>query len=312
LIPTSSRRAPANLPVVVIFDDGVDFNHPDLDGAAWVNPGEIAGDGIDNDSSGIADDIHGANVNLMNGDPASGTASDHGTSVAGIVAAEDDGVGMTGVGAGSARLMAIGGHYDGPDDKGLRNFERAVDYVVRMKREHGVNIRVMNTSFGDEFYTTDEVARMHAAIMKLAEADVLLVAAAGNDSVDIDNMPRLPAVDDSPNMLTVAALDFAQEALGLFSAWGPKTVELCAPGSSLMSTTAGGGYHWYSGTSFAAPEVAGAAARMFAVNPALTAVEARQILMDTATRDPDLAGLVSTGGKLNVEAAVDRARQLRR
>jgi subtilisin family serine protease len=301
------RRFPTAPPVVVVLDGGVDYLHPDLDGSMWTNPGEVAGDGVDNDENGVTDDIHGFNVSLGLGDPLLGGSQSHGTHVAGLIAAEDDGVGMTGVAAGKAQLLSIGGFFDG-GDWSVGRFERAVDYVVDMKKR-GENIRVLNASFGDELTEPQDYARLHQAIQKLAAADILLVAAAGNDELNIDEVPRLPATDTSPNVLTVAALDFRQGAIGLFSAYGPRTVELAAPGSSIYSTEPGGGYRWGTGTSMAAPAVAGAAALLFAVNPELTAVEARALLLASVDVLPELAPYVSTSGKLNVAAAVALANE---
>lgn len=294
------RSVPADdAPVVVVYDGGVDFRHPDLDGSMWTNPNETAGDGIDNDGNGIIDDIHGANIVRMDGDPSRGEELAHGTHVAGIIGAEDDGVGMTGNAAGKAKIMAIAGSFTPRTE--LAAFEKAVDYVVKMKLEHGVNIRVLNGSFGDRYTDKAVQDRFTAAVQKLADADILFVVAAGNDGADADRVPFFPGNVELPNVVTVASMDSRNDRLAGFSNYGDEKVELAAKGSNVLSTVPGGGYQRMSGTSMAAPEVAGAAARVFAKHPHLNAEQVRQMLIDAVEKDSDLTGRVSSGGKLNLE-----------
>jgi subtilisin family serine protease len=296
---------PAAPPVFVVMDGAVQVDHPDLDSAMWVNPNEIAGDGIDNDSNGVVDDLHGFNVARGDANLTVGAARDHGTHIAGIVAAEDNGQGNTGIAAGKAKIMSVGGIYDRNDL--LVNFERAVDYVVRMKLEHGVNIRVVNASFGRTERPQD-VARWQAAIQRLADADILLVAATANgNGSNMNNVRDMPANVDLPNVITVASMDRTNERLASFSSHGDRVVELAAVGDNVLSTIPGGGWGRKSGTSMATPTVGAAATLLFSINPNLTAVQARDILLRTVAVDPDLAGKVSTGGKLDIDAAVAAA-----
>ncbi|HZI09257.1 MAG TPA: S8 family serine peptidase [Myxococcus sp.] len=300
---------PSGDPVIAVFDGGVDFRHSDLDGAMWTNDGEVAGDGKDNDNNGVADDVHGFNVGFNSGDVLRGEGTDHGTHVAGIIAAEDNGQGNTGVAAGKAKIMSVGGLYDGADL--LTNFERGVDYVVKMKTEKGVNVRAVNASFGDEYRDAASQARWKAAVQKLADADILLVAATANgNGSNLNGVADMPANLDLPNVLTVASMDKRNDKLASFSSYGDKVVELAAVGEDVLSTVPGGGWEQMSGTSMATPRVAGAAALMFAANPNLTAAQARDLLVKTVEKDADLNGKVSTGGKLDLNAAVAAARAL--
>jgi subtilisin-like proprotein convertase family protein len=298
---------PQGDPVVVVLDGGVDYRHTDLDGAMWKNAGEVAGDGIDNDGNGIVDDVHGFNVGRMNGDPAQGSAMDHGTHVAGIIAAEDNGVGNTGFAAGKAKIMSIGGVYDGADL--LTNFERSVDYMVMMKKEKGVNIRVVNASFGGPYPNAADQARWNAAVQKLNDADILLAAATDNgNGSNMNNKPDMPANVDLPNVVTVAAMDQRNDKLASFSSHGDKVVELAAVGENVLSTVPGNRHRTMSGTSMATPTVAAAAALAFSINPNLTASQVRDILMQTVDKDSDLTGKVSTGGKLNIAKVIEAAK----
>ncbi len=307
--PREPKPTPSGVPVIAVFDGGVDFRHSDLDGAMWTNPGEVAGDGKDNDGNGIADDMHGFNVGFMSGDVMRGEGTDHGTHVAGIIAAEDNGQGNTGVAAGKAQVLSVGGIYDGADL--LTNFERAVDYVVRLKTERGVNLRAVNASFGDAYPDKASQARWKAAVQKLADADILLVAATANgNGSNMNRVPDFPANLDLPNVLTVASMDRDNDKLARFSSHGDKVVELAAVGEDVLSTVPGGRWEEMSGTSMATPRVAGTAALMFAENPKLTAAQVRDLLVKTVEKDPDLRRKVSTGGKLDMAAAIAAARAL--
>ncbi|MDY7225894.1 S8 family peptidase [Hyalangium rubrum] len=300
------KPKPSGAPVIAVFDGGVDAKHSDLDGAMWTNPGEVEGDGIDNDNNGIKDDIHGFNVGFNSGDPMKGAGADHGTHVAGIIAAEDNGEGNTGVAAGKAQILSVGGLYDGKDL--LTNFERAVDYVVDMKSK-GANIRAVNASFGDEYRDAASQARWKTAVQKLADADILLVAATANgNGSNMNKVQDFPANVDMPNVITVASMDKRNDKLASFSSHGDKVVELAAVGEDVLSTVPGGGWEEMSGTSMATPRVAATAALMFAENPNLTAAQVRDMLVKTVEVDPDLKGKVSTSGKLDIDAAVAAAK----
>jgi subtilisin family serine protease len=309
--PVAGDAGRSNLPVVVVLDGGVDYTHTDLDEAMWVNPGEIAGDRIDNDGNGFVDDIHGVHVARQgSGDPFQGRQTRHGTHVAGIIAAEDNGEGNTGIAAGKAKVMSISGLYD--DRDALTATERAINYIVKMKQEYGVNIRVVNCSFGNEQPTAEERQRSEQMFQKLADADILVVAATSNGGRDTDGLRIIPAYLDHPNIITVAAMDRNDQRLAHFSSWGDQEVDIAAPGDNILSTVPGNflfrnPHRTQSGTSMAAPHVAGAAALMFEKNPELTAVQAREILMRTAEADEDLIGRVATGAKLDIDAAVHAA-----
>ncbi|HEX8706425.1 MAG TPA: S8 family serine peptidase [Myxococcaceae bacterium] len=300
------KPTPSGAPVIAVFDGGVDYKHSDLDDAMWVNPGEVAGDGIDNDNNGVKDDIHGFNVGTGSGDPMKGAGTDHGTHVAGIIAAEDNGQGNTGVAAGKAKVLSVGGLYDGADL--LTNFERSVDYVVDLKNK-GANIRAVNASFGDEYRDAASQARWKAAVQKLADADILLVAATANgNGSNMNNVQDFPANVDMPNVITIASMDKRNDKLASFSSHGDRVVELAAVGEDVLSTVPGGRWEEMSGTSMATPRVAATAALMFAENPNLTAAQVRDMLVKTVEIDPDLKGKVSTSGKLDITAAVAAAR----
>jgi subtilisin family serine protease len=266
----------------------------------WINPGEIPGDGLDNDGNGVVDDVHGFNAGFGGGDISVGQSLDHGTHVAGIVVAKDDGSGVKGVAAGQALLMGVGGMYDGSDLLG--NFERAVDYVVGMKAR-GANVRVVNASFGGRFPDPEDQARWRAAADRLAAADILFCVSTDNGGgTNLNGKPDMPGNLGLPNEITVTAMDQANDRLARFASYGDKVIQIAAPGENIRSLAPGGGHRTMSGTSAAAPAVAGAAALAFAMNPSLSAAQVRDLILKSAQKDLDLRGKVSTGAKLNVSA----------
>lgn len=302
--------APKGPPVVVVLDGGVEATHMDLKDAMWRNAGEIEGDGIDNDENGYVDDVFGINVAAKNGAVADGDGTDHGTHVAGIIAAADNQKGNTGVAAGRAQVMAIGGIYEG--NELIDNYEAAVDYVIDQKVNKGVNVRIVNASFGEDVKDPAELARWDAATRRLLAEDILVVAATANDyGSDMDKVPGdRPSNSDLPNVLVVASLDKKLEKLANFSSQGAKTVDLAAPGQDILSTVPRGRWSQMSGTSMATPHVAATAALMLEANPGLKATELAELIKKTVELDEDLTGKVLTGGKLDIAAAVKAARDL--
>lgn len=295
-----TRPALSGPPVVVVMDGAIDDEHPALMRSLWVNHGEVAGDGLDNDGNGVADDVHGFNAGLGGGDVSAGSSLDHGTHVAGIVVAQDDRAGVRGVAAGKALVMGVGGMYEGEDLLG--NFERAVDYVVDMKAR-GANVRVVNASFGGRFEDPKAQARWKAAAEKLAAADILFCVSTENGGgSNLNGKPDMPGNLGMPNQITVTAMDQANDRLARFASYGDQVVQIAARGENVRSTVAGGAVRSMSGTSMATPAVAGAAALAFAMNPSLSAAQVRDLILRSAQRDADLRGKVSTGGKLNVGA----------
>jgi subtilisin family serine protease len=130
--------------VVAVIDSGIDLTHPDLVANLWVNPGEIAGDGIDNDSNGFVDDVHG--WDFVDNDAVPQDGYGHGTHVAGIIGAVgNNGVGVTGV-TWQVSIMALRIQ----DDRGAGSTSAmlaALRYATMMRRDHGIMIVASNNSW---------------------------------------------------------------------------------------------------------------------------------------------------------------------
>jgi len=288
--------------VVGVIDTGIDYRHPDLAANMWRNPGEIAGNGRDDDGNGFTDDVYGYDFVNNDGDPMDDQG--HGTHVSGTIAASgNNGIGVTGV-AWNASLMALK-VLDANGSGVWSNAIRATQYSTMMKSNFGTNIRATNNSYGG---TLDEGTRsMFAnAINAGGKADILFVAAAGNDGRNINSNPNdLPSID-SPYMVVVGATN-SSDRVASFSNVGAKRVDLFAPGERILSTTPNGRTEFYSGTSMATPHVVGAAVLGWSVNPSLNALQMANALNETADKVPALKGTSVSEGRLNANNLVRRA-----
>jgi subtilisin family serine protease len=273
--------------VVAVVDTGADLTHPDLAPNAWVNPGEVSGNGVDDDRNGFVDDINGWNFVANNNRLVKSAEEDfHGTHVSGIIGASgNNGAGVSGV-AWHVKLMSL--KFIGEKSGSTADAAKAINYVIDQKRK-GVNVRVINASWGGSGGSTS----MQAAITAAGQAGILFVVAAGNGGEDkvgdnIDEQPDYPASWTSSNsaMISVAALD-SDDRLASFSNYGLSNVCVGAPGVRVLSTLVGGGYGFASGTSMAAPHVSGIAALIWSQEPSLTPSQVRQRIISTG--DPVLA-----------------------
>ena len=163
-----------------------------------------------------------------------------------------------------------------------------------MRTRYGVNVRVDNCSWGGGTFS----AALQTAIQAANDAGILVVTAAGNSSANNDAVAEYPANVNSPNVIAVAALD-RNGQLASFSNYGATTVDIAAPGVSILSTVPGNSYAVYSGTSMAAPQVSGVAALAWAVAPNATVATVRNAILQGADPDAALKGKVACGGSLD-------------
>jgi subtilisin family serine protease len=176
---------------------------------------------------------------------------------------------------------------------------KAINYAIDRKK-NGVNLRVINASWG----STQNSKALEDTIRAAGDAGILFVAAAGNNGTDNDKRPHFPSNYDLPNVLSVAATD-RTDALTSFSNFGIKTVHFAAPGRDIESTWLGDAYRDASGTSMAAPHVAGVAALILSNEPNLTVAQLRERLLKSVDKLPNMAGKVSSGGRLNAAKALE-------
>lgn len=284
--------------VVGVIDTGVDHSHSDLTANMWINPNEIAGDGIDNDGNGYIDDVHGINAITNVGDPMDDQG--HGTHVSGTIgAAGNNNNGVVGV---NHEAAIVGCKFlDASGSGSTSDAIKCIDYMVSLKNA-GVNVRVLNNSWGGGGFSQ----ALADAITASEQADILFVAAAGNDAVDNDQNPHYPSNYEHESVLSVASTD-RNDNMSDFSQWGLTSVDLGAPGSAILSTVPGNGYATYSGTSMATPHVAGVAALVLSLNPDLSTSELKQLLMDSGDDNAQLAGKTVSGKRLNANQALEQA-----
>jgi len=287
--------------VVAVIDTGVKYNHEDLAANMWRNSGEINGNGVDDDGNGFVDDYYGYDFFYNDSDPAD--ENGHGTHTAGTIGAVgNNALGVTGINW-NVRLMAIKIYSPIGTDTTSAMLINAYNYV-RMMKNRGVNIRVTNNSYGgcNEACGFDRATK--DAIDALGNAGILNVFAAGNDSVNNDITPFYPASYTSPGILSVAA-STPGDLRSNFSNYGAISVDIAAPGSSILSTHSSAlNYATLNGTSMAAPHAAGAAALLYSYNPNLSPQSLKATLMNTVDVLQQWNGIVKTGGRLNAARAL--------
>jgi len=287
--------------VVVVLDDSIDINHPDLASNIWTNPGEVPGDGIDNDANGYVDDVHGwdfiANDNDPSADPGAGEG--HGTAVAGAIGAVgNNAAGVAGVNW-HVSIMPIKFGFD------LATEIMGMDYAIA----NGAHI--LNASFGGPGAAS--VAETQA-VQRLQNAGILLVAAAGNSDGNNDLIADFPSGISLPNVLSVAGSTPTDQIIS-WSHYGATSVDVAAPGIHIFTTQSANGqmghsgipgvlYDFIDGTSFSSPYVAGIAALVKAQYPTAGFQELKGRIMASVTQRSAMQGLVSSGGRADAVAAL--------
>lgn len=297
--------------VVGVLDSGVSYNHEDLQANMWKNPGEIPDNGIDDDNNGWTDDVYGYDAYDQDSNPKD--ENGHGTHVAGIIGARgNNGLGVVGVNW-NVKIMAL--RALGPDGTGDSvGVVDALTYAIDMKKR-GVNLRVINHSYGSYGFSTLEQDTLREAAL----AGIVNVCAAGNGiltevdgrleyvGADNDSLPLYPASYDVAGLLSVAASDQDDLRAG-FSNFGATSVDLAAPGVGIYSTFLGGksAYAFESGTSMSSPCVAGAAALLLSRNPGLAPGQVRNKLIAACDVLPEWQGKVVSNGRLNLAKLFDQ------
>jgi len=272
--------------LVGVIDTGVDWTHPDLAAHIWTNPGEIAGNGVDDDGNGYIDDTRG--WDFVNNDNNPMDDHSHGTHVSGTIAGiGNNGIGVVGV-SWSARIMPLK-FLDAGGSGSTADAIDAVDYATMM------GARLTNNSWGGGGFSQ----ALKDAIVAAGAAGYLFVAAAGNTGQNSDAFPHYPASYDLDNIISVANTTPA-DGLNGGSTYGLVTVDLGAPGTSILSTTPGNGYGVKSGTSMASPHVAGAVSLLWSAAPAMGHMKVKDVIMSSVDLLPSLAGKTVSGGRLNV------------
>ena len=297
----AAGKTGSNTVYIGIIDEGYMYSHEDLAANAGTNPGEIAGDGLDNDANGYIDDVYGWDFDGNNNTVFDGTSDDHGTHVAGTIG----GVGGNNKGvAGVAwNVKLLSAKFLGRRGGTTANAIKAVDYFTALNNK-GLNIVATNNSWGGGGFSQ----ALQDAIGRANDEGVLFIAAAGNGGSDgvgdnNDATANYPSNYPNDNIIAVAAIT-STGAKSSFSNYGATNVDIGAPGSGIYSSLPGKNnsstYGSYSGTSMATPHVSGAAALYASSNPGATAAQIKAAILNSATPTPSLVGKCVTGGRLNV------------
>jgi len=208
--------------IVAVVDSGVDYRHPDLSANIWDNPGEIAGNGIDDDGNGYVDDVRG--WDFLDGDNTPMDAHGHGTHVAGIIAAVgNNGLGVAGV-SWNARIMPL--RFLDASGWGLTS-----DAIGAIEYADAMGAHIINNSWGGGGYS-------YALREAIEASSAVVVCAAGNEGRNSDFFPDYPAGYPSLNIVSVAATD-QNDNLAIFSNYGVSTVDMAAPGTNIYSCRPG-------------------------------------------------------------------------
>jgi subtilisin family serine protease/subtilase family serine protease len=283
--------------VVAVIDTGIDYTHPDLAGNVWSAPASFAVT-IGGVSIVCPAGSHGFNVIALSCDPMDD--NHHGTHIAGTIGAAGDGVGVVGVNW-IAQLMGVK-FLNSAGSGSVADAINALDFVMQARQAFsatgGADVRVLSNSWGGRSFSQalrDEIAAT-------SDADMLFVAAAGNDGFSNDILPNYPASYDVESIVAVAATTNT-DGRAYFSNYGATSVDLGAPGVDILSTTIGNTYSFSSGTSMATPHVSGAAALVLS-RCILDTQALKSTLLSTVEPTAALASLTVTGGRLDVNSAI--------
>ncbi len=291
------RSTDCSKAIVAIFDTGIESQHPDLQGALWTNPK----DGNKYGYSILAPDPTLAPVITV------GTTDEvgHGTHTAGIVGAvAGNGKGGTG-GCWSSKILPI--KMMTAQGGGLSNIISSINFIISLKTDPAIRapIKVISMSFG---YTASEAKiPLQQAILDAQNADILIVASAGNDRKNSDGATRTYPASTNDDVLSVAAVNY-NDTLASFSNYGVKYVKVAASGVGILSTVPGQGYAYNDGTSMSAPFVSALAALISSNRPELKMLEVSKIIQETS-RKPATPLLVASGGIIDAAAALNAATQ---
>lgn len=298
--PTAWNTQTGNKSIYVgIIDEGVMNTHEDLATNMGTNPKEIVNK-RDDDGNGLVDDIYGWDFVRNDNTIYDGTADDHGTHVAGTIGAiGNNGKGVVGV---NWAISILNAKFLGTNGGSTANAIKAVDYFTDLKTRANINIVATNNSWGGGGYSQG----LRDAIQRAGDKGILFIAAAGNNTSNMDVVASYPASYKLDNMISVAAIDQSGN-IASFSNYGATTVDIAAPGVGINSTVPSssrktGWYASYNGTSMATPHVTGACALYAAKYPASTAAQIKAAILANAIATPSISTKVVDGKRLNVSS----------
>jgi subtilisin family serine protease len=277
--------------IVAVIDSGVDYNHSVFvnSNAIWANPVETV-NGIDDDGNGYVDDIRGWNFAYNNNNPMDDGS--HGTHVAGTIVGVGQDIFATTLNPSQIKIMPL----KFLNDSGSGSI---ADAVTAMYYAVNNGAKVINNSWGGSTFSF----ALQDAVKYAYDNRVVVVAASGNSAINIDVNPIYPAGYPSPGLISVAATT-SSDGFASFSNFGTGRVHIAAPGAGIYSTLPNNTVGYMSGTSMAAPFVAGLAALMLREQPTMNAFQVRSLMLSSSSKLSNLTARVSSGGRIDAYAAV--------
>ncbi len=283
--------------VIAVLDSGLNMTHPDLLNLAWTNPGEIAGDGIDNDASGRVDDVTG--WDFVNSDNNPADDHGHGSNVSGIIAAtRNNSAGIAGMISGVKIVVC---KILNSSNSGTTSNLIAATTYARFRGVPVMNLSLQNYPFSSSLNTEFTACQT---------AGILLSICAGNQGMNNDVTPNYPSSYTHTNIISVGNHDRTDARWsGSFnpSNYGAVSVDLFAPGREINAPILGTSYSLYTGTSQAAPYVTAVATAIKYLNASWKATEIKNSILSSVISRPAYSGLCTTGGRLNAVTAVSHS-----
>ncbi len=308
-ITTGGISADGKEIVIAVIDDGYDLQHEDLIDNIWVNEGEIAGDGLDNDGNGYTDDYYGLNSTLDNDQH---SIRSHGTGVLGIIGAKgDNGIGISGINW-NVKIMNLS------SGGSVADIIETYKYILQQRRAYnesnglsGAYVVASNSSFGIDNVFASQFPNWCQMYEDMGAEGIVSVVATSNTNKNIDMVGDMPSTCTSKYLIAVTNVN---DQFDLEAAFGSQHIDLAAPGDAGYSTNLTDSYNTFTGTSAACPMVTGAIGLMYSLNasainssmdPSELACLMKESILSSVDSKPSLANITVSGGSLNIRSAFE-------